>query len=434
MLDIQFIREHTDIVKESQRKRGESVELVDEVLSSDTARREALKAFEEARAQQKEIGKKVASAPADEKAKLIAETKELSQKVSEYKSKADSAAEEYTTAMWKLSNIVEPEAPEGGEDDYVVVKKVGQIRDFAAEGFEPKDHLTLGTGVAGIDMRRGVKVGGSRFYFLRGQVARMQIAMLTMAVDQAEEHGFTLAITPTLVRPEVMRGTGFLNSHADEIYRLREPDDQYLVGTSEVALAGMHENEILDLGNGPLRYCGWSSCYRREAGAAGKDTSGIIRVHQFDKVEMFVYAKQEDSYKEHEHLLAMEQEMLAKVEVPYRIIDTAAGDLGSSAARKFDCEASGADPGPLPRAHLHLELHRVPGSPPEHPRAYGRRRHPPGLHPERHVGHHPLAGRHHGEPPAEGRLHRDPEGHARLHGRQGSYRAHEVGGLSLIVL
>ena len=266
MLDIQFIREHTDIVKESQRKRGESVELVDEVLSSDTVRRESLKAFEEARAQQKEIGKKVASAPADEKAKLIAETKELSQKVAEFKSKADAAAEEYTTAMWKLSNIVEPEAPEGGEDDYVVVKKVGQIRDFAAEGFEPKDHLTLGTGVAGIDMRRGVKVGGSRFYFLRGQVARMQIAMLTMAVDQAEEHGFTLAITPTLVRPEVMRGTGFLNSHADEIYRLREPDDQYLVGTSEVALAGM-------------------------------------------------------------------------VEVPYRIIDTAAGDLGSSAARKFDCEA-----------------------------------------------------------------------------------------------
>ena len=190
-----------------------------------------------------------------------------------------------------------------------------------------------------IYMERGVKVGGSRFYFLRGQVARMQIAMLTMAVDQAEEHGFTLAITPTLVRPEVMRGTGFLNSHADEIYRLREPDDQYLVGTSEVALAGMHENEILNLENGPLRYCGWSSCYRREAGAAGKDTSGIIRVHQFDKVEMFVYAKQEDSYKEHEHLLAMEQEMLGKVEVPYRIIDTAAGDLGSSAARKFDCEA-----------------------------------------------------------------------------------------------
>ncbi len=241
--------------------------------------------------------------------------------------------------MWKLSNIVEPEAPEGGEDDYVVVKEVGTIRDFAAEGFEPKDHLTLGEEVAGIDMKRGVKVSGSRFYFLRGDIARLQIAMLTMAVDQAQEHDFVLAITPTLVRPEVMRGTGFLNSHADEIYRLREPDEDYLVGTSEVALAGMHEDEILDLSNGPLRYCGWSSCYRREAGAAGKDTSGIIRVHQFDKVEMFVYCRPEDSYEQHKHLLAMEEEMLGKVEVPYRVIDTAAGDLGSSAARKFDCEA-----------------------------------------------------------------------------------------------
>ena len=339
MLDIQFIREHPEVVKESQRKRGESVELVDEVLRSDEVRRSSLKKFEEARAQQKEIGKQVAKAPADEKAALIAKTKELSEQVSAYKADADSANEEYTTAMWKLSNIVEPEAPEGGEDDYVVVKKVGTIRDFAAEGFEPKDHLTLGEKVAGIDMKRGVKVSGSRFYFLRGDIARLQIAMLTMAVDQAQEHDFVLAITPTLVRPEVMRGTGFLNSHADEIYRLREPDEDYLVGTSEVALAGMHEDEILDLSNGPLRYCGWSSCYRREAGAAGKDTSGIIRVHQFDKVEMFVYCRPEDSYEQHKHLLAMEEEMLGKVEVPYRVIDTAAGDLGSSAARKFDCEA-----------------------------------------------------------------------------------------------
>ena len=339
MLDIQLIREHPEIVKESQRKRGEAVELVDEVLRSDEVRRTSLKQFEEARAKQKEIGKQVAKAPADEKAALIAQTKELAEQVSAYKADADAANEQYTTAMWQLSNIVEPEAPEGGEDDYVVVKKVGTIRDFAAEGFEPKDHLTLGEGVAGIDMKRGVKVSGSRFYFLRGAIARMQIAMLTMAGDQAQEHDFVLAITPTLVRPEVMRGTGFLNSHADEIYRLREPDEDYLVGTSEVALAGMHEDESLDLSDGPLRYCGWSSCYRREAGAAGKDTSGIIRVHQFDKVEMFVYCKPEDSYEQHKHLLAMEEEMLGKVEVPYRVIDTAAGDLGSSAARKFDCEA-----------------------------------------------------------------------------------------------
>lgn len=339
MLDIQFIREHADIVRESQRKRGESVELVDEVLKYDEIRRNSLKSFEDARATQKEMGRKVAQAPAEEKQALIAQTKELATQVSSYKEEADKAAEQYTEAMWKLSNIVEPEAPEGGEDDYVVVKHVGTPRDFSVDGFEPKDHLTLGTGVAGIDMRRGVKVSGSRFYFLRGAVARMQLAMLTMAVDQAEEEGFIMAVTPTLVRPEVMRGTGFLNSHADEIYRLREPDEQYLVGTSEVALAGMHADEILDLSNGPLRYAGWSSCYRREAGAAGKDTSGIIRVHQFDKVEMFVYCRQEDAHEQHMRLLDMEERMLAKVEVPYRVIDTAAGDLGSSAARKFDCEA-----------------------------------------------------------------------------------------------
>ncbi|BAR06427.1 serine--tRNA ligase [Scardovia inopinata] len=339
MLDIQFIRENSDIVKESQRKRGESVELVDEVLQADKQRRDSLSQYETTRAEQKRIGKTVAAASAEERPAIIARTKELSARVSAFKDAADKATEEYTAAMWKLSNIVEPEAPEGGEDDYVVVKKVGQLRDFAAEGFDPKNHLELGEGVAGIDMKRGVKVSGSRFYFLRGAVARLELAMLTMGVDQAEAHGFIMTTTPTLVRPEIMAGTGFLNSHADEIYRLREPDDQYLVGTSEVALAGMHEDEILDLSKGPLRYAGWSSCYRREAGSAGKDTMGIIRVHQFNKVEMFVYCRQEDSYAQHQNLLAMEQEMLGKVEVPYRIIDTAAGDLGSSAARKFDCEA-----------------------------------------------------------------------------------------------
>ena len=339
MLDIQFIREHPDVVKESQRKRGESVELVDEVLKADDQRRSALQAYETSRAEQKSLGRQVASASGDSKAELIAGTKKLAEQVGRNKTVADEATAEYTNLLWRFSNLVEPEAPEGGEDDYVVVKQVGTPRDFKSEGFDPKNHLDLGVGVAGIDMRRGVKISGSRFYFLRGDVARMEIAMLTMAVDQAQEHGFIPTITPTLVRPEVMAGTGFLNSHADEIYRLREPDDQYLVGTSEVALAGMHEGEILDLSDGPLRYCGWSSCYRREAGAAGKDTMGIIRVHQFNKVEMFVYCKQEDSREQHQQLLAMEQEMLEKVDVPYRIIDTAAGDLGSSAARKFDCEA-----------------------------------------------------------------------------------------------
>lgn len=339
MLDIQFIREHADIVKESQRKRGESVELVDETLRADQERRDSLKAFEDARAQQKAMGKKVASAPNEKKAALIAQTKELAAQVAQFKDAADKATATYADLMWKFSNVVEDDAPAGGEDDYVVVQEIGTPRDFSAEGFEPKNHLDLGVGVAGIDMTRGAKVSGSRFYFLRGAIARMELAMLTMAVDQAENNGFIMTTTPTLVRPEIMAGTGFLNAHADEIYRLREPDDSYLVGTSEVALAGMHADEIIDLSNGPLRYAGWSSCYRREAGSAGKDTMGIIRVHQFNKVEMFTYVKQEDSQAEHKRLLAMEQEMLGKVEVPYRIIDTAAGDLGSSAARKFDCEA-----------------------------------------------------------------------------------------------
>ena len=308
-------------------------------MRADQERRDSLKAFEDARAQQKAMGKKVASAPNEEKAALIAQTKELAAQVAQFKDAADKATATYTDLMWKFSNVVEDDAPAGGEDDYVVVQEIGTPRDFSAEGFEPKNHLDLGVGVAGIDMTRGAKVSGSRFYFLRGAIARMELAMLTMAVDQAENNGFIMTTTPTLVRPEIMAGTGFLNAHADEIYRLREPDDSYLVGTSEVALAGMHADEIIDLSNGPLRYAGWSSCYRREAGSAGKDTMGIIRVHQFNKVEMFTYVKQEDSQAEHKRLLAMEQEMLGKVEVPYRIIDTAAGDLGSSAARKFDCEA-----------------------------------------------------------------------------------------------
>lgn len=339
MLDIQFIREHADIVKESQRKRGESTALVDQVLQADAERRQALQAYEATRSEQKGLGKQVAQAQGDEKAQLLTRTKELSDQVSAFKDAADKADAAYTELMWKFSNVVEDEAPEGGEDDYIVIDKVGTPRNFDSEGFAPKNHLQLGEAVAGIDMKRGVKVSGSRFYFLRGDVARMEIAMLTMAVDQAQARGFIPVITPTLVLPEVMAGTGFLNSHSDEIYRLREPDNQYLVGTSEVALAGMHEGEILDLESGPLRYCGWSSCYRREAGAAGKDTTGIIRVHQFNKVEMFVYCKVEDSRAQHLELLRMEQEMLGKVDVPYRIIDTAAGDLGSSAARKFDCEA-----------------------------------------------------------------------------------------------
>jgi seryl-tRNA synthetase len=238
----------------------------------------------------------------------------------------------------QVPNLVQNEVPAGGEDDYAVLEEIGKPRDFAAEGFEPRDHLELGELLGAIDMERGAKVSGARFYFLKGQGALLQLAMFQLAINQAVEAGFTPMVTPSLVKPEVMGGTGFLGSHAPEVYRL-EADDLYLVGTSEVPLAGYHMDEILDLSGGPKRYAGLSSCYRREAGSYGKDTRGIIRVHQFDKVEMFSFCTIEEAAEEHQRLLAWEKEMLDKVELSYRVIDTAAGDLGASASRKFDCEA-----------------------------------------------------------------------------------------------
>ena len=245
------------------------------------------------------------------------------------------ASEEFDQLFRTVPNLVHPDAPVGGEDDFTVLKTVGEPRKF---DFTPLDHLELMEGLGAVDMERGAKVSGSRFYFLSGVGAQLQLGLLNMAIAQALENGFTPMITPSLVRPEIMAGTGFLGAHASEVYRLRD-DDLYLVGTSEVPLAGFHSDEILDLADGARRYAGWSSCYRREAGSYGKDTRGIIRVHQFDKVEMFVYTKPEDAEAEHARLLGWEERMLAKIDVPYRVIDTATGDLGTSAHRKFDCEA-----------------------------------------------------------------------------------------------
>ena len=264
--------------------------------------------------------------------------KELAAAVKAAGAEADAVAAEQEALVRQMANVVEEGVPAGGEDDFEVLKTVGKPRDFEAEGFTPRDHLELGEMLGAIDMERGAKVSGSRFYFLRGVGARLELALLQMAMDQAVKAGFVPMITPTLVRPETMQGTGFDVKHDAEIYRLAD-DDLYLVGTSEVPLAGYHADEIVDLSAGPMRYAGWSSCYRREAGSHGKDTRGIIRVHQFNKVEMFTYTRPEDAAAEHQRLLAWEEEMLAKVELPYRVIETAAGDLGTSAARKYDCEA-----------------------------------------------------------------------------------------------
>ncbi len=338
MIDVNELRANPEIFRASQRARGADDSLIDAVISADSARREAITRYESLRAEQNAFGKKVAQAKGEEKQALLAEVKELAASVKAAQAESDAAQTEQESLLRRIPNLIEDGVPAGGEEDFEVIKTVGKPRDFGPDGFEPRDHLEIGELLGAIDMERGAKVSGARFYFLKGVGARLELALLNMAMDQAIAAGFTPMITPTLVRPETMQGTGFDVAHDDEIYRLAE-DDLYLVGTSEVPLAGYHGDEILDLAGGPLRYAGWSSCYRREAGSHGKDTRGIIRVHQFNKVEMFIYTTVENAAEEHARLLAWEEEMLAKVELPYRVIDTAAGDLGMSAARKFDCEA-----------------------------------------------------------------------------------------------
>jgi seryl-tRNA synthetase len=335
VIDLNLLRENPDAVKASQRARGRDEKIVDQAVELDAKRRKALADFESLRAEQNAHSKLVATAPKDQKASLVAEAGALSAKVKAANELAGSAAEELDRVIWQIENVVLEGVPVGGEADYVVIKEVGNKPSF---DFEPKDHVALGESLDVIDMERGAKISGSRFYFLKGMGARLELALMNLALDKATNAGFTALITPTLVRPEIMAGTGFLGEHADEIYYL-PADDLYLTGTSEVALAGYHRDEIIDLGQEPLRYAGWSTCYRREAGSHGKDTRGILRVHQFNKLEMFSYCLPELAEQEHQKLLAFQEEMLQACELPYRVIDTAAGDLGSSAARKFDAEA-----------------------------------------------------------------------------------------------
>ncbi len=317
----------------SQRARGEDETVVDTLLDLDGRRRSAQSSFERLRAEQKSFGKSVSKAQGEERQALLTRAKELSQQVKDAEAEAERLGGELNDVLRVVPNLVEEGAPAGGEDDFVVLEHVGDVPEF---GFEPKDHLTLGEALGAIDMERGAKVSGARFYYLTGVGARLQYALLNLAMEQAVENGFVPMYPPVLVKPEAMEGTGFLGAHAAEVYQLPE-DDLYLVGTSEVPLAAYHMNEIIDAL--PRRYAAWSSCFRREAGSYGKDTRGIIRVHQFDKVEMFSYCDPADAHQEHLRLLDWEKQMLAKVEIPYRVIDVAAGDLGTSAARKYDCEA-----------------------------------------------------------------------------------------------
>lgn len=338
MIDLRELRDDPERARASQHARGEDPGLVDQVLAADERHRAALADFEAARAEQKAFGKRVAQAQGEEKQALLAEVKGLAARVKQLDTEVADSLTERDDALRRIGNIVKQGVPVGGEDDYVVLEEIGTPRDFAAEGFEPRDHLELGELHGAIDTARGAKVSGARFYYLLGTGARLEHALMALSQQITQEEGFIPVVPPTLVRPDTMAGAGFLDAHADEVYRL-EADDLYLVGTSEVALAGLHADEIIDLSGGPLRYAATSTCYRREAGSYGKDTRGIFRVHQFTKTEMFVFCRVEDTEAEHANLLRVERRILEALELPYRVIDVAAGDLGGPAARKFDCEA-----------------------------------------------------------------------------------------------
>lgn len=325
-------------MRASQRARGEDVALVDALLSADERRRSSSTRFDELRAEQKSLGKLVGKAQGEERAELLKRAEQLKAAVKAADAEQHEAAEEAHRLLLQLGNIVHPDAPVGGEEDFVVKEVIGSPRDFAAEGFEPKDHIDLGELLGAIDVDRGAKVSGSRFYYLTGPGALLELALVNAAIAQATAAGFVPVLTPTLVKPEAMAGTGYLGQVEDDVYYL-EKDGLYLVGTSEVPLAAYHMDEIIEASKLPLRYAGFSPCYRREAGSYGKDTRGIIRVHQFDKVEMFVFTRPEDAEAEHARLLEWEKQWLTSLELPFRVIELASGDLGSSAARKFDCEA-----------------------------------------------------------------------------------------------
>lgn len=338
MIDIRYIRENPETVRASQRGRGEDPSIVDQVLAADEARRNAIVEFEALRAEQNIFSKSVGAAKGNERAALLERGKSLSADVKAADTRragADTKSQELTLL---LSNLLDPSAPIGGEADFVVLEHVGTPRDFSKDGFEPKDHVELGKLLGAIDTERGAKVSGARFYYLTGVGALLEFALVNYAISSAVKAGFIPMITPVLVKPPAMEGTGFLGQAAENVFAL-EKDDFYLVGTSEVPLAAFHMDEILDGEKLPLRYAGYSTCFRREAGTYGKDTRGIIRVHQFDKVEMFVFCKPEDAVAEHQRILQWEKDFISAMDIPFRVIDVASGDLGSSATRKFDCEA-----------------------------------------------------------------------------------------------
>ncbi len=335
MLDIKLIREDPEPFRQGLARRG-LAERVDELLAADERRRELTQRVEALRAEQNRASKAIGRASGDEKQTLIAEVAKVSAELKELEPELAEAETALTLLLASTPNLPDPSAPDGFTDeDAVEVRRLGDPPRF---DFEPKDHAELGAALGVLDVERGARTSGSRFVYLLGDLVFVQFALMRNAMDVLVERGFTPSIPPVLVREETMFASAFLPTDEVNIYRT-DADQLYLVGTSEVSLAALHMEEILDEGSLPLRYAGYSTCFRREAGSYGKDLGGMFRVHQFDKVEMFSFATPEWSWDEHEFLVSIEEEIIGGLGIPYRIVNIAAGDLGGAAAKKYDLEA-----------------------------------------------------------------------------------------------
>ncbi len=337
MLDLKLIRSEPERVKAGLARRG-AADQVDELLVLDARRRQLLPEIENAQSERKTLSKQIGEAKqkSEDAEGLMAQVQSLKEKIESGKAELEQIEPDLDRIATALPNLPDPDAPDGmTEEDAVVVREVGALPEF---DFEPRDHLDIGTALGLIDMEAGAKLSGSRFAYVKGDLVLLELALVRFALDLVRAEGHEPVVPPVLVREEALVGTGFLPGDRDQIYEIPK-DDLFLVGTSEVALAGLHAGEILDAEALPLRYAGFSTCFRREAGAAGRDTRGIFRVHQFDKVEMFSFVEPSESAAEHERLLAIEERILTELEIPYRVVNVAAGDLGAPAAKKYDCEA-----------------------------------------------------------------------------------------------
>jgi seryl-tRNA synthetase len=337
MLDLKLIRSEPERVKAALARRG-AAEQIDELLALDARRRQLLPEVENTQAERKTLSKRIGEAKqaGADAAELMATVAQLKERIESGKEELEKVEAELGVLATSLPNLPDPEAPDGmTEEDAVVVREVGTPTEF---DFEPRDHLEIGTELGLIEMEAAARLSGSRFAYLKGDLVMLEMALVRFAIELVRAEGHEPVVPPVLVREEALEWTGFLPGDRDQIYEIPK-DELFLTGTSEVALAGLHAGEILDAAGLPLRYCGFSTCFRREAGAAGRDTRGIFRVHQFDKVEMFSFVEPSQSAAEHERLLALEERILTELELPYRVVNVAVGDLGAPAAKKYDCEA-----------------------------------------------------------------------------------------------